>query len=87
MMMQTKNRIESHWIPQEVTDTACSTVENYPLTTAFTMFGVGVGVGVAVGCLLADSMMPEPAHASISNRTLDALAQYLPDSVMRTIRS
>ena len=86
-MMPSTNRIERHWIPKQVADTAFATVDQYPLASTFTMFGIGLGVGVALGMLLAETVMPEPARASFSNRTLDALAQYLPDSVMQTIRS
>jgi hypothetical protein len=87
MIMPSTNRMESHWIPKQASDMACSTVDHYPLASTFTMFGIGIGVGVALGCLLVETVMPAPAPASLSNRTLDALAQYLPDSVMRTIRS
>jgi hypothetical protein len=84
--MQATNRIKQ-WIPQQAADAACATIEHHPLATTFTMFGIGIGVGVAVGILLADTVLA-PAHPpTLSGRTWDAMSQYLPESVMRTIRS
>lgn len=85
--MQATNRIQQ-WIPRQTADAACATVENHPLATTFTMFGIGIGVGVAVGILLAETCFAAPAQSStISGRTWDAMSQYLPESVLRTIRS
>ena len=51
-MMPSTNRIERHWIPKQVAETAFATVDQYPLASTFTLFGIGLGVGVALGMLL-----------------------------------
>lgn len=85
--MQATNRIQQ-WIPQQAADAACATIEHHPLATTFTMFGIGIGVGVAVGCLLAETVLAAPERQlTLTDRTWDAMSQYLPESVLRTIRS
>jgi hypothetical protein len=84
--MQTTNRIQGRWRPAAAVESVRETVEHHPVPATFVTFGVGMGIGVALGLLLAETVF-QPPQPTLSQRTLDALSQVLPDSVMRTLRS
>jgi len=93
-MNYASNRIQGHWsgggtsMLNDIRDQAASTIEEYPLAVTLGMFGVGMAVGACLGMVLADTAFAPPTQAeTVAQKTLDALAQVLPDSVMRKIRS
>jgi len=71
----------------EIRDQAASTIEEYPLAVTLGMFGVGMAVGACLGMVLAETAFAPTQAETMTQKTLDALAQVLPDSVMRKIRS
>ena len=85
--MHSTNRLQGYFTESPAGQAACQMMETYTLASTFGMFGVGLGLGVAVGLLIAEYATPEPIRPlSFTEKTWDALAQVLPDSVMQTIR-
>jgi hypothetical protein len=65
-------------------------VHDYPLTSAFVMFGIGLGVGVLVGQALCEpisrSWHGEPTMTEKLGRSVvEALHSVLPEDVSRRI--
>ena len=62
-------------------------VQEYPLSSAMVVFGVGLGVGILAGCAVMDSMArisPPPSMTERLTRQLyDTLSQAVPESVSR----
>jgi len=94
-MNYASNRLQGHWrsggvtsMLNEIGDQAATTIEEYPLAVTLGMFGVGMAVGACLGMVLAETAFAQPTQAeTIAQKTLDALAQVLPASVMQKIRS
>ena len=85
--MHSANRLQGYFTESAAGQAACQMVDHHPLASTFGMFGVGLGLGVAVGLLIAEYTAPESIRPlSFTEKTWDALAQVLPDSVMQTIR-
>jgi hypothetical protein len=63
-------------------------VQEYPLSSAMTVFGLGFGLGVAIGILLSEG----ESHPSYEGRMerfgrqmLDAMAQMAPEAISRRL--
>jgi len=77
--------------PQQRTRLACRAadsvhekVDDYPITTALVVFGLGLGVGAAIGCAAAEAQSRSGRAGnpveSFGHRVLDQLAGF-PESV------
>jgi hypothetical protein len=64
-------------------EAATGTIEEYPLSTTLGMFAVGLSIGVLVGASLASPSRSHGRHVaeSLGRRMLDALQDYVPESV------
>lgn len=85
--MQT-NRIEGHWPSldwEECQERAVTAIHDYPVAIGLATFGIGLALGAAAGLLLSETV-PAPRR-TFSQQTWDTMSQYLPDAVMRKIRS
>jgi len=63
-------------------------VQEYPLSTAMLVFGIGLGVGILASHTICDSLMrafePPPTMTErLSRQFYDALSQAVPQSVAR----
>jgi len=70
-------------------ETALSTVDDYPLSTTFAMFAIGLSVGVAIGAALGRPLHSDHRRTaeSLGRRLLDTLHEYVPTSVNQYLRS
>jgi hypothetical protein len=80
---------ESHGLTARCREGFDSTVEDYPLTTAVGAFAVGLMFGVAAGAVLAAPLHLERRRTaeSLGRRVLDALQDYVPDSMHHYLRA
>jgi hypothetical protein len=62
-------------------------VQEHPLSTALTVFGLGFGLGVAIGMILTEgeSHRYESRFERIGRQVLDAVAQMAPDAISRRL--
>lgn len=63
-------------------------VQEYPISTAMTVFGVGLGVGILLSLTVCDSLMravePPPTMAErLSRQLYETLSHAVPDSMAR----
>lgn len=71
-----------------ILSTPASAVQEYPISTALLVFGVGLGVGIVASHMLFDSLsrvvQPPPTMTERLTRQLyEALSQAVPESVSR----
>jgi len=59
-------------------------VQDYPISTALVIFGVGLGVGLLASHALIDSVRPPPTMTErLSRQFYDALSHAVPESLAR----
>ena len=73
---------------QHPRETIEHTVRDNPMTATLTAFAVGLSVGTVVGCLLV-GRTSERHHlaTSLGSRMLDAVGEYIPQSIQQRFRS
>jgi len=65
---------------------AMSAIEDYPLAIVLAAFGAGIAVGAAVGMCLTESFFEPPRSRTLTQKTLDSIAPYVPESLMQKLR-
>jgi hypothetical protein len=62
-------------------------VQDYPLSAAMTVFGLGFGLGVALGMLLTEgeSYRYEGRLERFGRQMLDAVSQLTPEAISRRL--
>lgn len=79
-----QNRI-SHTV-DEVTDSTKQFVSEHAMSTAMSVFGVGLGLGIAVGCAIAGGARrrrDENVAQRLGRRMLEVLGNAVPDSLSK----
>lgn len=82
------NRTQGYWPNvdwEDCQERAMTAVHDYPLAIGLATFGIGIALGAAVGLLLSENALPA-RNPTLSEKTWDAMSQYLPEAVMRKIR-
>jgi len=66
-----------------------SAVEEHPLSTTLGVFAIGLTMGVAIGAALSGSHHSERRQMaeSFGRRVLDALHEYVPDSMQQYLHA
>lgn len=69
---------------RESYDASREMVEEHPLSTALTVFGLGFGLGLVIGVMLSE---PEPTYANRWDRygkqVVDAVYRAVPDAIAK----
>jgi len=95
-MMQQKNQRSSNGHRQSDQSQSAQThttleqsremVSEYPISSLMVVFGLGVGLGVLLSqTLVAPMMQPQCATERLGNQIYDAIANAIPDSIMRKL--